>query len=200
MTQATAFLVELASTAANITNRSSHINTAAQQVLDPVRQVKLTSQSVSQIGERGLDAVENTIQNNQQVNVWYDDLVGGLTELSQYSDQMKSVISLLHIISDETHLLALNAAIEAAGAGEYGSRFEVVAQEIRALSNRSLKASQDVAGLLLEVETGIRLAGQVVKNGKQATQVALEVAHQSGAVIHELAAVIRQNSQEVEKI
>lgn len=192
--------MELASTAANITNRSSHINTAAQQVLDPVRQVKLTSQSVSQIGERGLDAVENTIQNNQQVNVWYDDLVGGLTELSQYSDQMKSVISLLHIISDETHLLALNAAIEAAGAGEYGSRFEVVAQEIRALSNRSLKASQDVAGLLLEVETGIRLAGQVVKNGKQATQVALEVAHQSGAVIHELAAVIRQNSQEVEKI
>jgi methyl-accepting chemotaxis protein len=90
----------------------------------------------------GQDAVDASIQAMERIRSRVQDVSSRVLSLGERSQQIGEIIDLIDDISDETHLLALNAAIEAAGAGEYGRRFAVVAAEVKSLANRTLTRSQ----------------------------------------------------------
>jgi methyl-accepting chemotaxis protein WspA len=69
--------------------------------------------------------------------------------------KISTVITTINHVSERTTLLSLNAAIEAEKAGEYGRGFSVVAREIRRLADQTAAATQDIEGVVKEMQSSV---------------------------------------------
>ena len=88
-----------------------------------------------------------------------------LKQFSALMKQISEIIAIVRDVSDKTNLLALNAAIEAARAGEHGKGFNVVATEVRNLADKTRSSTQQMRGVLADLDARGKAAAAAIQSG-----------------------------------
>ena len=85
-----------------------------------------------------------------------------MRNLGLAASRIEEVIKLIQAIAGQTSLLALNATIEAARAGDAGRGFAVVAAEVKELSRRTARATEEVGGQVHGIQEAVREMAEAI--------------------------------------
>ena len=97
-----------------------------------------------------------------------DQIVSHMLELGKKSQEIGAVLDIVSELAEQTNILAINATIEAAGAGEAGKRFAVVAEEIRNLADRVGGSTKEIRSLIEDVRSAVNTTVMATETGSKA--------------------------------
>ena len=193
LAQVMAAMQELGRTAGQISDSAVQVASLTNTTLVQIERVAAAGNSSEAQAHLMVTVVESTLSGVERVGRQVAAFRQHMLELNEQSAVISKVVSLLGAIADEVHLLALNAAIEAAGAGEYGERFKVVAHEIKQLANRANRATQEAQTLVNGVQASSRTALSQVEEGQAEVSSVVEA---NSGLRHSLQA-LEQSAQQV---
>ncbi|PRY33515.1 HAMP domain-containing methyl-accepting chemotaxis protein [Pseudosporangium ferrugineum] len=140
----------------------SEITTTISELLITSRQIADSAQRVSQIAEEtsaaartGDATIDQTRASISAIRNQVDQIVQHMLTLGEKSQQIGGVVDLVSELAEQTNILAINATIEASGAGEWGRRFAVVAEEIRKLADRTAGSAKEIRALIDDVRGAV---------------------------------------------
>lgn len=99
--------------------------------------------------------------------------------LDEEAEEIQSITAVIEQFAQETHMLSLNAAIEARRAGEAGRGFAAVADEMRALAERSARSAGEVARFSARAQAEMESVGQAVSDVQSAVTQTADFAGQA---------------------
>jgi methyl-accepting chemotaxis protein/hemerythrin len=177
---------EMSATSGDIARNCLYAAESAQKATDQTH-------SGSQLVQGSSRLMENIAQ---RVNVSSQTVEG----LGQRSDQIGAIVSTIQDIADQTNLLALNAAIEAARAGEQGRGFAVVADEVRALAERTTKATKEIAAMIKAIQSETQSAVSSMSEGVDEVKRGTAETARSGEALEDILNKINDLTMQISQV
>lgn len=187
---------------------TTQVAATIRELLATSRQITESSQRVARIAEdtaggagTGLETVRGAREAVDAIRRQMDVVVGHMLGLGKKSQEAGGILDLVNELAEQTHILAINATIEAAGAGENGRRFAVVADEIRKLADRVGGSTKEIRGIVEDmrgaVNTTVMATESTVKTVDAGTARFADVA-QSFTKIAQLVETTSEAAREIE--
>jgi methyl-accepting chemotaxis protein len=218
----------LSGTAADLTTVTEEIARASKSLAsgadDTVEQIATTSQVTGRVtvfAERirtsAAEALSLTQRGSDDARRGRERAARADGELQRIADQVERMarvaegfqnqalsinktVDLIATIAQQTHLVALNASIEAARAGEQGHGFAVVAEEVRALSERAGRLTEQISGFADQITEGSRVLVTTMRDTTAAARAGREVVSAAGEHHRQIADSMQPLREKMEEI
>ena len=159
--------------------------TSAEIASNCIRTVEISNRT-TQTALDGSKVVDNAVQSIQRIADKVQQSARTVASLGTRSEQIGNIVGTIEDIADQTNLLALNAAIEAARAGEQGRGFAVVADEVRALAERTTKATREIGEMIKAIQKETQSAVDAMEEGVQEVERGTQDASRSGRALEDI--------------
>lgn len=132
----------------------AELDASLEETRRNARSLSETSTRVTLDAETGFSAVAAVEDEILRTTRATEESRATLSELTASIERIGRAVDLIQDVTEQTNLLSLNASIIAAGAGEHGKSFAVVATQIRELSSRTAGNAKEIRGVIRSLTHG----------------------------------------------
>jgi twitching motility protein PilJ len=139
--------------------------------------------------------VQETVQDMGKIRSAMQRVVKQIKLLDDRSLEISQIVSAIRENANQTNLLALNAAIEAAGVGEAGARFGVVADQVRKLAESSTQATREVLDLIKVIQSETHNVVVAMEQEMQTVDAGSATVLRTGDLFRNIASIAERSSE-----
>ena len=173
---------------------------SSRQIADSAQRVAGSSEQTSLAAQSGQGMVDRTSDSIAAIRRQMEQIVSHMLELGKKSQEIGAVLDIVSELAEQTNILAINATIEAAGAGENGKRFAVVADEIRKLADRVGGSTKEIRGLIDEVRGAVNTTVMATETGSKAVESGSRQFLDLSAAFKQIAALVNSTMDAAREI
>jgi methyl-accepting chemotaxis protein len=189
------------STAMNeVSTTINELLVSSRQISDSAQRVAGSAEQTASAARNGQGMVDQTNDSIGGIRRQMDQIVTHMLELGKKSQEIGSVLDIVLELAEQTNILAINATIEAAGAGESGKRFAVVADEIRKLADRVGGSAKEVRTLIEEVRGAVNTTVMATETGSKAVDSGSRQFLDLSAAFRQIASLVGSTTEAAREI
>jgi len=165
----------------NIAESASHIKEAAITSSNLINKVSNFSNDIANFSNKCLEETKNSKRVGDKGLCFVKETVGNmgsiLAEVLLQKNEFKAMISnveeankmlnFIEEISSKTKSLAMNASIESSRAGEFGKGFNIIAKEVRQLSDMSKTSTDSIITIFKKLNESVNSISLRINNIEQ---------------------------------
>ena len=191
---------EVASQAGTVATASEEMSATSLEIAQSCTLAAQGATDANNLAIEGSGVVQETVFGMSDIADMVKETAVTIAGLGSHSDQIGEIVGTIEDIADQTNLLALNAAIEAARAGEQGRGFAVVADEVRALAERTTKATREIAGMIKSIQSETKKAVCAMEKSVQEVEKGTDQTARSGGALSDIIDQVNSVNTQVSQI
>lgn len=199
-TQIASGMAETATSVTETTATVEEVKQTAHLSAEKSRGVSENAQTAALVAEQGNAAVTETMDGIGHISELMATVAESVVMLSEQTQAIGEIITVVNDLAQQSNLLAVNAAIEASKAGEQGKGFTVVAQEIKSLADQSKQATEQVRVILADIQRATGKSVLAAEQVSKAVEGGVNQAVESRDSIEKLSKAIGEAAQAAAQI
>jgi methyl-accepting chemotaxis protein len=186
--------------ATSVATASEEMSATSGDIAQNCSMAAESSQLSNKLANEGASVIQATVDGMTRIAERVKSTATVIESLGSRSDQIGAIVGTIEDIADQTNLLALNAAIEAARAGEQGRGFAVVADEVRALAERTTRATREIGEMIKAIQKETKIAVTTMDEGVVEVAKGTEEAARSGEALQGILLQIGEVTNQINQI